>query len=156
MPCRHKQHYAFGIIQIMYYLKTETAFDSAHFLKNYPGKCSNLHGHRWRVVVSIASGQLATDEQNGGMLVDFSDLKASLKKEADFFDHSLIIEQDSLKPETKNALLSEGFCIREVPFRPTAENFSRYFFEQMQKQGFPVYEAIVYETPNNCAFYREN
>lgn len=140
----------------MYYLKTEAAFDSAHFLKGYQGKCSNLHGHRWRVVISIASEKLATEEQTRGMLVDFGDLKAYLKKEADFFDHSLIIEQDSLQPETKTALLSEGFCIREVPFRPTAENFSRYFFERMEGQGFPVYEAMVYETPNNCAFYRKN
>ena len=38
----------------MYYLKTESSFDSAHFLKGYNGKCRNLHGHRWRVVVDDA------------------------------------------------------------------------------------------------------
>lgn len=42
----------------MYYLKTENSFDSAHFLKGYDGKCRNLHGHRWRVVVEIAADQL--------------------------------------------------------------------------------------------------
>lgn len=42
----------------MYYLKTESSFDSAHFLKGYDGKCRNLHGHRWRVVVEIAADQL--------------------------------------------------------------------------------------------------
>lgn len=42
----------------MYYLKTESSFDSAHFLKGYAGKCRNLHGHRWRVVVEIAADQL--------------------------------------------------------------------------------------------------
>jgi len=59
----------------MYYLKTESSFDSAHFLKGYNGKCRNLHGHRWRVVVEIAADQLKDEGQTRGMLVDFSDLK---------------------------------------------------------------------------------
>ena len=122
----------------MYYLKTEAAFDSAHFLKDYQGKCKNLHGHRWRVIITICSNALKKDKQTHGMLVDFGDLK------------------DSLKPKTKQALLEENFHIEEVPFRPTAENFSRYFFERLKQAGFPVYEATVYETPNNCASYREN
>ena len=41
----------------MYYLKTEAAFDSAHFLKDYQGKCKNLHGHRWRVIISIGENK---------------------------------------------------------------------------------------------------
>lgn len=139
----------------MYYLKTEAAFDSAHFLKNYQGKCKNLHGHRWRIVVTVCSEELAAARQTRGMLVDFGDLKAYLKKEADLFDHCLIVEKDSLNPGTKQALLEEEFRIEEVPFRPTAENFSRYFYERMKEGGFPVYEATVYETPNNCASYRE-
>ena len=56
-------------------------------------------------------------------------------------DQCLIIEKDSLKPKTKQALLEENFHIEEVPFRPTAENFSRYFFERLKQAGFPVYEA---------------
>ena len=40
----------------MYYLTVENSFDSAHFLHGYDGKCSNLHGHRWRVVVDVACG----------------------------------------------------------------------------------------------------
>ena len=47
----------------MYYLKTESSFDSAHFLKGYDGKCRNLHGHRWRVVVEIAADQLKDEGQ---------------------------------------------------------------------------------------------
>lgn len=140
----------------MYYLKTEAAFDSAHFLKDYQGKCRNLHGHRWRIIITVCSDTLAKDNQTCGMLVDFGDLKDSLRKETAIFDHCLIIEKDSLKSETKKALLEEDFRIEEVPFRPTAENFSRYFFERMKHAGFPVYEATVYETPNNCASYRES
>ena len=68
-------------------------------------------------------------------------------------DHLFIIEKDSLRPETKEVLLAEGFRIREVSFRPTAENFSRYFFERIRRQGYPVLEVTVFETPNNRASY---
>ena len=81
----------------MYYLKTESNFDSAHFLKGYDGKCRNLHGHRWRVVVEIAAEQLKDEGQTRGMLVDFSDLKNALEDICDDFDHSLIYEKVLLK-----------------------------------------------------------
>ena len=47
----------------MYMLQTEQSFDAAHFLKGYKGKCSNIHGHRWRVVVSISSEKLSAEQQ---------------------------------------------------------------------------------------------
>lgn len=139
----------------MYGLKTEASFDAAHFLKGYEGKCSNIHGHRWRVVVTITSEQLIGEEdvQHNGMIVDFSDLKSNLKQEADFLDHSLIYEKDSLKEVTIAALHDENFRLIEVGFRPTAENFAQYFFEKMKSYGFVVGQVEVYETPNNCASY---
>ena len=107
----------------MYYLKTESSFDSAHFLKGYDGKCRNLHGHRWRVVVEIAADQLKDEGQTRGMLVDFSDLKNALEDICDDFDHSLIYEKGSLKGATIAALQAEEFRMIEVGFRPTAEHF---------------------------------
>lgn len=47
----------------MYYLTVENSFDSAHFLHGYEGKCSNLHGHRWRVVVDVACENLISEGQ---------------------------------------------------------------------------------------------
>ena len=47
----------------MYLLKTEQTFDSAHFLSDYQGKCRNLHGHQWRVIVEICGKTLSTDTQ---------------------------------------------------------------------------------------------
>lgn len=137
----------------MYYLKTEQSFDTAHFLKGYAGKCHNLHGHRWRVIVEIQSEQLRTDSQCRGMVVDFSDLKKSLKDICDFYDHSLIYETGSLKPATVEALKGEDFCLHEVPFRPTAEAFSRHIYERLQQEGYEIHRVDVYETPNNCASY---
>lgn len=139
----------------MYFLRSEASFDAAHFLKDYEGKCRNIHGHRWRVVVSIKAENLSEETQTRGMLIDFSDLKKAVKEACDFFDHSLIYEKDSLKKSTITALLDENFKLNEVSFRPTAENFSRYFFEKLKEKGFPVHRVDVYETPNNCAGYEE-
>ena len=43
----------------------------------------------------------------------------------------------------------------EVPFRPTAENFAKYFYDEIKKMGYSAKEVVVYETPNNCATYYE-
>lgn len=139
----------------MYILKTSSCFDSAHFLKDYDGKCANIHGHRWMVEIEIADDKLSDTGKNKGMVVDFSQLKDDLSKLTDYFDHSLIIEKNSLKEKTKAALLEENFRIIEVDFRPTAENFSRYFYEQMKSMNYKVIKACVYETPKNCATYCE-
>jgi len=137
----------------MYYLKSEHSFDSAHFLANYEGKCKNIHGHRWRVVVEIKSLTLQTEKQLDGMVVDFGELKKDIKEEVDFLDHALIIEKNSLKPATFTALREEGFRIIEFDFRPTAERFSKYFYDKMVEKGYQLKSVTVYETPNNAAIY---
>lgn len=137
----------------MYYLRTEASFDAAHFLKDYQGKCRNLHGHRWRVIAELQSEALREDPQQRGMVVDFGDLKRALKDACDHLDHCLIFETGSLKETTVRALEDEAFRMAEVPFRPTAENFARYFYDLLYKEGFGIRRVEVYETPNNCAAY---
>lgn len=140
----------------MYYLKSEQSFDSAHFLADYNGKCRNLHGHRWRVVIEIKSPSLETKGQLSGMVVDFSELKKDIKEETDYFDHALIVEKGTLKKAALEALNEGGFRFIEVDFRPTAEEFSRYFYKKMTEKGYTVARASVYETPDNCASYEED
>ena len=139
----------------MYQLTTEHSFDSAHFLAGYDGKCGNLHGHRWRVLLTVQSETLREDQQQKGMCVDFAELKKDLRTELDALDHVLIIEQGSLRESTMKALQEEKFQVVEMPFRPTAENFARYFYELFTLKGYPVAKVEVYETPNNCAVYEE-
>ena len=129
----------------MYVLTTEAAFDAAHFLTNYEGKCKNIHGHRWRVVLSISG------EPINGMVVDFGIVKKDLKDLCDYFDHTFIVEKDSLKPELFK-MLNEEFTLRTVSFRTTAENFAKYFYDEMSKK-YEVIDVTVYETPNNSARY---
>ena len=137
----------------MYTLQTSASFDSAHFLKGYEGKCSNIHGHRWLVEVTVASEEVEEEGQIRGMVVDFKTLKEDLKHLADDLDHSLVIEEGSLKEKTKEMLLEEEFRIVELSFRPTAENLAKYFYDEMEEQGYQVVLVKVYETPNNCAGY---
>lgn len=137
----------------MYELKTEQSFDAAHFLKGYEGKCSNIHGHRWRVVAQVRAEHLSQEPQTRGMVVDFGDLKGALKEICDRLDHSLIYESGSLKEGTVQALLGEGFRLVAVDFRPTAENFAHHIFRMLQQKGYPMHRVEVYETPNNCAAY---
>ena len=137
----------------MYQLTTEHSFDSAHFLAGYDGKCGNLHGHRWRVLLTVQSETLREDQQQKGMCVDFAELKKDLRTELDALDHALIIEQGSLRESTMKALQEEKFQVVEMPFRPTAENFARYFYELFTLKGYPVAKVEVYETPNNSAVY---
>ena len=115
----------------MFTLTSENSFDAAHFLHGYNGKCSNIHGHRWRVVVEIYSETLSDETHTRGMVVDFDTLKESIKEEVDYFDHALIIEKGTLKEKTYEALKEEGIRMIEVGFRTTAENFSKYFFAFM-------------------------
>lgn len=145
-----------GCNKIMYSLKSEQSFDSAHFLAGYEGKCRNIHGHRWRVVIEVKSLTLQIENQLEGMIVDFAQLKNDMKEEVDFLDHALIIEKNSLRSSTFKALKEEGFRIIELDFRPTAERFSKYFYDKMTSKGYQVKSATIYETPNNSASYEED
>ncbi|MGI6591463.1 MAG: 6-pyruvoyl trahydropterin synthase family protein [Eggerthellaceae bacterium] len=138
----------------MYGLKTESCFDAAHFLTDYNGKCENLHGHRWRVVAYLAVPELQSEGQTKDMVVDFGDFKQALRSLTEELDHSFIVEEGSLYPETIDCLKREDFRLSMVPFRTTAENFAKYFYGRLAEQGMPVSQIDVYETPNNCAIYR--
>lgn len=139
----------------MYIIKTEHSFDSAHFLASYEGKCSNIHGHRWRVIMEIQASNLIESGQLEGMVTDFSDLKRDLKALVDTYDHALIIQEGTMREQTLNCLIEDGFHIISVSFRPTAENFAAFFYKCMEEKGYQVKRASVYETPKNCAVYEK-
>ena len=121
----------------MYSLKTNSSFDSAHFLAGYEGKCRNLHGHRWTVEVEVGGEKLMQDGQTRGMVVDFGDLKKDLREKTEEMDHCLIMEKGTLKEKTMEA----------------AENLAKYFYEYMADKGYQVLRTTVYETPTNAATY---
>ncbi|MBP3892909.1 MAG: 6-carboxytetrahydropterin synthase QueD [Atopobiaceae bacterium] len=138
----------------MFGLKTEASFDSAHFLTDYYGKCENLHGHRWRVVVYLQQEELQESGTMRGMVLDFGAFKRAVREVVNSLDHTFLVEEGSLSPATVAALESEGFSLTFLPFRTTAENLARWICEQLQAKGLPVCQVDCYETPYNCATYR--
>jgi len=85
----------------MYEISVEQHFDAAHFLRGYQGKCEALHGHRFRVVVKVASAQV----NDIGMAYDFVELKRHLGDVLARFDHACLNEVspfDKINPSSEN------------------------------------------------------
>lgn len=116
----------------------EMGFSSAHFLRNYRGKCENLHGHNYRVEVYVRGEHL--DE--AGMLVDFKDLKSATRRLVDYLDHQNINE---LPPFDKE-------------LNPSAENLAQFFFHEVGSEinndRVQVYKVRVWETDTCAATYQ--
>ena len=127
-------------------------FDAAHVLTNHQGLCKNLHGHTYRVEVSVT--QPADDD--GDMVIDFKDLKGiAAEVICDRFDHAFIYNTAS-EGEREIAAVVEKHGMRTVaiPFRSTAENLARMFYVDL-KSRLPGLSAVkVWETADSSAEYR--
>jgi 6-pyruvoyltetrahydropterin/6-carboxytetrahydropterin synthase len=122
----------------MYVINVRAHYDSAHFLRNYHGKCERLHGHRYEVEAALAYPELGP----GGMAYDFTDAKRHLREIADELDHQNLNE---LEP------------FREL--ETSAENQARYLFDELRRrmggEGENLLYVRVWETPNQWAQYSE-
>jgi 6-pyruvoyltetrahydropterin/6-carboxytetrahydropterin synthase len=123
----------------MFVVTVQAHYDSAHYLRNYKGKCERLHGHRYVVEIALATEQL----DRAGLAFDFVDIKKYLRELADHLDHNNL---NDLPP----------FDTVE----PSAENQARYFYDEMKRRLPPVMsEALLYvkvwETPTQWAQYSE-
>jgi 6-pyruvoyltetrahydropterin/6-carboxytetrahydropterin synthase len=123
----------------MFLVSVQAHYDSAHFLRNYKGKCERLHGHRYIVELAMARDELDAS----GIAFDFVEVKRHLRGLADGLDHQNL---NDLEPFTT--------------LEPSAENQARYFHDEL-KQRLPaeMSAAIVYvrvwETPTQWAQYTE-
>ena len=142
----------------MFILKNEIQFDSAHYLSGYEWKCSNLHGHRYRLITKVESETLHEEGQLRGMVDDFGNIKKVLKKIEKQFDHKLIVEEndDGIAVAKQLEQLHNGFEILFVPYRPTAEEMARHIFYLIRGKGVHVTEVELFETPTNSCIYKEN
>ena len=142
----------------MFKIKSEVQFDMAHYLSGYVGKCSNIHGHRYRLIAKLEAEKLHEDGQLRGMVDDFSNFKGALKEMEDTFDHKLIIENNKEGQELAKKLqeMPNDFAIYFVPYRPTAEEMSRDIFNRLKAKGLPICEVELFETPNNSCIYTED
>ncbi len=116
-------------------------FAAGHALRNYKGKCENVHGHNYRVEIVFAGPEV----DDAGLLVDFVDVKRAMMKSISYLDHQFI---NDLAP----------FDV----LNPSAENMARYFHDEMQKEAeiwkgkvpVSIQSVKVWETDTCTAVYR--
>ena len=116
-----------------YKLSVTRSFSSAHCLREYKGRCENLHGHNWKIRAAF----YGTELDDTGMLIDFTDIKAHLDKIVAYLDHKFLNEID--------------------PFdrvNPTAENIAAFVLVQLQNvktENARVCEVEVWESESSSA-----
>lgn len=122
----------------MFRLTITTSFASAHNLINYQGECENLHGHNWKVEVSIEAREL----DHAGLAIDFKILKAETNKLLKSLDHKYL---------------------NEIPpfndLSPSSENIAKFLFYELRKRldtdNIKVSEVTVWESDFASASYYE-
>lgn len=121
-----------------YTLKIVTDFASAHTLRDYPGACSRMHGHNWKVELELESTQL----NEIGMAVDFKAMKQTTNEVCDRLDHRYLNE---IEPFTE--------------INPTAENMAAWLFQEIAKKlntdTLRVSSLTLWETERACVRYSE-
>jgi 6-pyruvoyltetrahydropterin/6-carboxytetrahydropterin synthase len=130
-------------------------FEAAHALWNYDGKCKNLHGHSYKLFVTVIGTPVADEHDvKNGMVIDFGDLKWIVKKFiVNVFDHAVILSkkapyQDFIKvPEMFDRFIT-------TDYQPTCENmvshFAKIVSEQLPK-NVKLFSIRLYETENSYA-----
>jgi 6-pyruvoyltetrahydropterin/6-carboxytetrahydropterin synthase len=126
----------------------EFSFEGAHALVGYDGKCKHIHGHSYKLFVTV-KGTPSTDCNSSklGMLIDFTDLKKIINEAIiNKFDHAFIVKEGSpLQKEIGDAYKN----VKIVPFQPTCENLVIYFSELISgnlPQNTKLLSLKLYET----------
>ena len=128
-------------------------FDAAHVLTNHEGLCKNLHGHTYRVDVSVTQAEGDASD----MVIDFKDLKRIASEViCERFDHAFVYNTES-EGEREIAAVVKRYGMRTVAisFRSTAENLAKLFYGEL-KVRIPGLSAVkVWETADSSAECRE-
>lgn len=133
----------------------EFSFEMAHALWNYDGACRNIHGHSYRLFVTIL-GIPETDENQVkfGMVMDFKDLKSIVKKRVvDELDHSLVVYRKA-EGESLDSVRKMYEKVIVFDFQPTCENLVAYIADtliQELSEGITLHSLKLYETATSYA-----
>lgn len=137
-------------------LTKEFSFESAHALEGYDGLCSQIHGHSYRMFVTII-GTPIDDPQSPkyGMVMDFGDLKRIVNRcVVDRLDHSFMIKRSSANRELIESLSKFYSRIEVVDYQPTCENMVSRFAAQISSQlpeSVELFGIKLYETAKSYA-----
>ncbi len=111
-------------------------FETAHVLYNYDGKCRNMHGHSYKLFVTL-KGTPANDldDPKNGMVIDFGDIKSIVKEEiVDVWDHAVLVNGASPHRDLGADLETKGHKVIFCDFQPTCENMLYEIAEKIKKR----------------------
>lgn len=132
------------------------SFETGHALYGYDGKCKNLHGHSYKLYVTVI-GQPISDSSHVkyGMVIDFTDLKKIVKKEiVDVFDHAMVFNKNTPHFELAAELQKRGHNILLVDYQPTSEMMVIDFAHKIKPllpENLELYSLKLYETATSYA-----
>mgnify|MGYP001279209236 FL=1 len=132
------------------------SFEAGHALYGYDGKCKNVHGHSYKLSVTVI-GHPITDTENVklGMVIDFGDLKKIVSEEiVDKFDHATIFNKNTPHIKLAETLKNEGHDVILVDYQPTSECMVTDFAEKISKrlpQGVKLFSLRLQETETSYA-----
>ena len=138
----------------------EFSFEAAHMLKGYDGLCKNIHGHSYKLAVTVIGNTNAdTSDPKLGMVMDFGDLKKIVFKNiVNVYDHALVANKDESEDKKMHLKKGTGKVIF-TPFQPTCENmvsaFARIILENLPSH-LKLYSIRLYETANSYAEWHLN
>lgn len=110
------------------------SFETGHALYGYDGKCKNVHGHSYKLSVTVI-GTPITDNSNVkfGMVIDFTDLKKIVREEiVDLLDHATVFNKNTPHVELAQELKNRGHHVILVDYQPTSENMVIDFAKKIQ------------------------
>jgi 6-pyruvoyltetrahydropterin/6-carboxytetrahydropterin synthase len=133
----------------------EFSFEMAHALWNYDGACRNIHGHSYRLFVTIIGEPEKTKgHPKFGMVMDFKDLKQLVRTSViDLLDHALIVYKEA-EGESLDAVRAMYEKVHVFDFQPTCENLVEYIAEILERQlpaGTDLFSLKLYETATSYA-----
>ncbi|MVO09863.1 6-carboxytetrahydropterin synthase QueD [Flavobacterium sp. TP390] len=132
------------------------SFETGHALYGYDGKCKNVHGHSYKLSVTVI-GTPITDTSNVkyGMVIDFTDLKKIVKEEiVDLFDHATVFNKNTPHVELAQELSDRGHHVILVDYQPTSENMVIDFAKKIQDRlpgGIQLHSLRLQETESSFA-----
>lgn len=114
----------------------EFTFETGHALYGHDGKCKNIHGHSYKLSVTVLGNPVSdSNDPKFGMIMDFSDLKKIVKEEiVDRFDHATIFNKNTPHIELANNLKSLGHNVVLVDYQPTSEMLVTDFADKIKNR----------------------
>ncbi|WP_452225354.1 6-pyruvoyl trahydropterin synthase family protein [Lacinutrix chionoecetis] len=132
------------------------SFETGHALYGYDGKCKNVHGHSYKLSVTVF-GQPISDTSNVkfGMVIDFTDLKKIVKEEiVDVFDHATVFNKNTPHVELAKELKDRGHSVLLVNYQPTSEMMVIDFAKKIKKRlpkNIQLHSLKLQETESSYA-----